>query len=73
MTWSEFGDTKDSDINDLFDTNNIHGEKRVKLVSLWTRHPKREAQAQGSKYIVPHSKFCIICIFVLIIMNIWFY
>jgi hypothetical protein len=49
ISWTEFGDQRESDLDDFLATDNIHGERRTKLVSLWKRHPDRQ---QGKSMII---------------------
>jgi hypothetical protein len=49
FSWTEFGDQRESDLDDILATENIHGERRTKLVSLWKRHPDRQ---QGKSIII---------------------
>ena len=61
VSWAEFGDQRESDLDDLLVTKNIHGEARTKLVSLWTRHPDRQpAGKKESSVCIYHCRFLFI-------------
>ena len=45
VSWLEFGNAREKDIDDLLETNSIRGAKRIKLVALWKRHPGRQSLA----------------------------
>ena len=42
ITWTVFGDLRESDLDDLLETMQICGVQRGNLVSLWKRHPNRQ-------------------------------
>ena len=42
VSWSVFGNARESDLDDLLLTKNIHGEARMTVVDLWKRHPNRQ-------------------------------
>jgi hypothetical protein len=39
ITYTQFGNARESDIDDLLDFKNIHGEERLAIVDVWKRHP----------------------------------
>jgi hypothetical protein len=44
ITWNQFGNADRVDIDDLLDTLNIHGRRRIVVVDLWKRHPNQKSQ-----------------------------
>jgi hypothetical protein len=44
ITWDQFKDARERDIDDLLDHCIIHGPPRVLLVLLWARHNNRERE-----------------------------
>jgi hypothetical protein len=44
VSWSVFGNARESDLDDIMASKNIHGEARLNLVYLWKRHPDRTVQ-----------------------------
>ncbi len=65
ITWDQFGNAREADIDNLLNTSNIHGPERIVVVDLWKRY---QTELNKVKYliliIVPHYKFCFFVIFV---------
>ena len=66
VTWTEFGDQRESDLDKLLDSlSDLTTQNRTKLVSLWKRHPDKQ---QGKKllfraYLLMKQGFCYIFLF----------
>jgi hypothetical protein len=44
ITWDQFGNAREADIDDLLINQNIHGSRRIVVMDLWKRHPKRKGK-----------------------------
>jgi hypothetical protein len=54
ITWDQFGNAREVDIDDLLNTLNIHGPERIVVVDLWKRHPNRTQQGKYILFLLLH-------------------
>ena len=72
VTWTEFGDQRESDLDKLLDSlSDLTTQNRTKLVSVWKRHPDKQ---QGKKllfraYLLERHWFCYLFLFFILYLT----